>query len=262
MNFKTSDGVQLSYTDNNNGKQPIIFLSGYSGTKEEWQAQKRFFKNDYRVITLDHRNHGESATTQKNLRISRLSQDLFELIDELSLKQVVLVGHSMGSAVIWAYISLHSDKNVKKIITVDESPKTLNEDNWKFGALSLTWNNVAIRSRDIENTKMIRGHIDDDLFQLLKEKQKLNPFNYDLNNRLLINHLVQDWRDVIMDISVPQLFIGSEHSPIWSALFVDECMKLVSDPNKSQKYIFHKSGHLPHMEEPQLFNKIIAKFIN
>lgn len=59
MQFLTDDHVKLVYTDEGDG-QPIIFLTGYSGIKEEWYFQRNFYVNHgYRVITVDWRNHGE-----------------------------------------------------------------------------------------------------------------------------------------------------------------------------------------------------------
>ena len=58
------------------------------------------------VIALDMRGHGESEKPEYGHRVSRL-QDLHQTISKLGLSKVDLMGHSMGCAVIWAYIDLY-----------------------------------------------------------------------------------------------------------------------------------------------------------
>jgi pimeloyl-ACP methyl ester carboxylesterase len=84
----------------------------------------------YDVIALDQRSHGESQKVSYGLRISRLSKDLYELLSELDLNDVALLGHSMGSAVIWCYIDLFGPERLSKIILVDQPPIVIMNPHW------------------------------------------------------------------------------------------------------------------------------------
>ena len=64
------------------------------------------------------------------LKISRLSKDLYELLSQLDLSDVALLGHSMGSAVIWCYIDLFGPERVSKIILVDQAPLVTSNPHW------------------------------------------------------------------------------------------------------------------------------------
>ena len=64
------------------------------------------------------------------LRISRLSKDLYELVTELDLNGVALLGHSMGACVIWCYIDLFGPERLSKIILVDQSPFLMTDPHW------------------------------------------------------------------------------------------------------------------------------------
>ena len=64
------------------------------------------------------------------LKISRLSKDLYEFLNELDLNDVALLGHSMGSSVIWCYIDLFGFERLSKIILVDQSPFLTSEPHW------------------------------------------------------------------------------------------------------------------------------------
>ena len=74
----------------------------------------------YHVIAVDQRSHGESQKVSYGLRISRLSKDLYELLTELDLNNVAVIGHSMGSSVIWCYIDLFGPERLSKFILVDQ----------------------------------------------------------------------------------------------------------------------------------------------
>jgi non-heme chloroperoxidase len=119
--FITSDGVNLSYIRQGSGR-PIVLLHGWSQCAEEFKYQIEPLSARYDVIAFDQRSHGESQKVSYGLKISRLSKDLYEFLNELDLNDVALLGHSMGSSVIWCYVDLFGPERLSKIILVDQSP--------------------------------------------------------------------------------------------------------------------------------------------
>jgi pimeloyl-ACP methyl ester carboxylesterase len=127
--FDTSDGVQLSYIRQGSGR-PIVLIHGWSQCAEEFKHQIEPLSARYDVIAVDQRSHGESQKVPYGLRISRLSKDLYELVTELDLNGVALLGHSMGACVIWCYIDLFGPERLSKIILVDQSPFLMTDPYW------------------------------------------------------------------------------------------------------------------------------------
>lgn len=255
-NFITSDGINLIYDDQGEG-QPVLLLTGYAGCKEIWNSQVKFLvKQGYRVINLDRRNHGQSGVSKKGLRISRHGKDVAELIDRLDLNDIIMIGNSMGASVIWAYCSLFGDEKISKIIDVDQSPKMLSDDSWNYGILDFNWNNFYFKLDDIYNTHTTYRHIDDDTFSLVKSVQ--HPFDHKLNRPLLLDHVVQDWRDVIRGIDVPSLFVSSDHTPFWNNEYV---IKLAELAKKGTYKIIKNAGHIIMAEQSDEFNKIMLDFL-
>jgi pimeloyl-ACP methyl ester carboxylesterase len=258
MFFETTDHVRLNYDRAGTG-QPVIFIAGYSGIQESWVAQKQaLLTRNYQVITYDRRNHGSSERTKKGRRISRHGMDLAELMAHLELENVDLVGHSMGAGVVWAYLSLFSDDNVRHIVTVDESPKTITDTDWPYGLLDLTWENFATGCRRIERLKMTHLPIATEIKRTIGKAYQ--PFDFDLNLPLLIDHTAQDWRDVVMNLQRPQLFLAGGCSPLWSAEHAPFSAKL--NPEHAQAYTFSHAGHLPHIECPDDFNQVLLNFLD
>lgn len=126
------DNVRLYYEDRGSG-QPIVFVHGWSASGKLMLPIMEGLRGKYRCISYDHRGHGASSLTAKGLTMDQLARDLRELIDYLGLKDVVLVGHSMGAATIYDYIGQFGCGNVKKCVFIDMSPKLLNDAEWKFG---------------------------------------------------------------------------------------------------------------------------------
>lgn len=261
--FYTNDHTRLYYEDSQNKQgQPMILIHGYGGSHAEFLNQQRAFEAlGFRVIVLDIRNHGASARTGKGARISRLGADLADVIRELNLDHVILVGHSMGAAVIWAYLSIYGEARVAQVVTIDQSPKALNTDDWPYGLLDDSWDNLSLTARNVEHVKMTVKHLPDNVYYAIRTVQAEHPFNYEQNEPLLLNHLVQDWRDVIRTYrDLPQLFVAGGESPLWSSDYAATCQHITDD--QAEVAIVPHTGHLPHVEDPETFNTILTSFVN
>jgi pimeloyl-ACP methyl ester carboxylesterase len=86
--FKTSDGVKLSYLRARNGL-PVILLHGFLESGACCKSQAQILAEQYDVIVLDQRSHGESEKVPFGLKVARLSKDLFELVTAMNLKRVL-----------------------------------------------------------------------------------------------------------------------------------------------------------------------------
>ncbi len=77
---------------------PVVFIHGVGLTYEIWQPQLDFFK-DYSNLSYDILGHGKSSLTKQNLSFDDFSDQLIELINELKIKKIHLVGFSIGSLI-------------------------------------------------------------------------------------------------------------------------------------------------------------------
>ena len=74
-----------------------------------------------------------SSRVDYGLNMERLALDLKEFIDYLDLQDIVLVGWSMGTSIIFEYINIFGEDNLSKICIIDKGPKVLNDNNWNLG---------------------------------------------------------------------------------------------------------------------------------
>lgn len=89
------DGNTLYYEDQGHG-QPIVFITGWTGTHLFFEKQMPYFSQHYRVITFDPRGQGLSPSTLSHNTYEQHGKDLHDLIEKLQLKDVILVGWSFG----------------------------------------------------------------------------------------------------------------------------------------------------------------------
>lgn len=96
VGVRTSDGATLAARVS--GKGPAVVLSHcWTGNKRTWsRVAASLLERGYSVVTYDHRGHGDSTSGADGVGIDRLGKDLKEVVEELDIKDAVLVGHSMG----------------------------------------------------------------------------------------------------------------------------------------------------------------------
>lgn len=140
--------AQIYYDDRGQG-QPIVFIHGWSGNGKYFEPiiGDLLATGKYRIINYDQRGHGASSRCAKGLNMKRLGQDLAELIRFLDLKDVILIGHSMGAMTIYSYIDQFGCDNIKKCVFIDMSPKLVNDEEWKWG-----YRKAPTEMKDLENT--------------------------------------------------------------------------------------------------------------
>lgn len=102
--------------------QPLIILHGLFGQSDNWNSLARQFSElGNAVYTVDLRNHGLSPHSEE-WTYQSMSDDVLELITDLELKDVILIGHSMGGKVAMQF-AMNSPELLKKLIVVDIAPK-------------------------------------------------------------------------------------------------------------------------------------------
>jgi pimeloyl-ACP methyl ester carboxylesterase len=96
----SEDGVSIRCDVHRDGETTLIFVHGWCCDRHYWRRQASNLAARYGVVCLDLAGHGESGQDRKKFTISAFAQDVVAVVRHLGLKQVVLIGHSMGGGVI------------------------------------------------------------------------------------------------------------------------------------------------------------------
>jgi len=109
--------VELFYQDLGKGK-PVIFIHGWPSNSCMWEYQLGELPKQFRCIAYDRRGFGKSEKPWEAYDYDTLATDLKNIIDELNLSDVTLVGFSMGGGEVVRYLSKFGSGKVSKIILI------------------------------------------------------------------------------------------------------------------------------------------------
>jgi non-heme chloroperoxidase len=114
----TKDGTILYYKDWGTGPV-VVFSHGYPLSSDAFDYQMLFLsQNGYRVVAHDRRGFGRSSQPGHGYDYDTFADDLAALIDALDLRNITLVGHSMGGGEVAHYIGRHGEERVAKVALV------------------------------------------------------------------------------------------------------------------------------------------------
>jgi non-heme chloroperoxidase len=114
----TKDGTVLYYKDWGVGPA-VVFSHGYPLSSDAWEYQMMFLlQNGYRVIAHDRRGFGRSSQPSQGYDFDTFADDLAALVEALDLRDVTLVGHSMGGGETVRYIARHGEGRVARVALV------------------------------------------------------------------------------------------------------------------------------------------------
>ena len=94
------DGVALACDEAGSGDPPMLLVHGWTSDRLCFAPQMKYFSSAHRVVAVDLRGHGESDKPSGAYSPDVFVEDLGWLCDRLGLRNVVLVGHSMGGNIV------------------------------------------------------------------------------------------------------------------------------------------------------------------
>ena len=116
--IKTHDGTEIYYKDWGTG-QPVVFSHGWPLNADMWEYQMTFLASrGYRVVAHDRRGFGRSSQPWTGYDYDTFADDLAAVINHLDLKNIIIVGHSMGGGEVARYIGRHGTKRVAKAVLI------------------------------------------------------------------------------------------------------------------------------------------------
>ena len=97
---RSFDGVRISYDVGGKGEPVLVFVHGWSCSREYWKEQVGHFSKKHKVVTIDLAGHGRSGLSRKDYTIEAFGKDVAAVAEKLNLNRIILIGHSMGGPVI------------------------------------------------------------------------------------------------------------------------------------------------------------------
>ncbi len=128
--------VELHYEDYGTGR-PIVLIHGWPLSGRSWEAQvPALVDAGHRVITYDRRGFGQSSQPGEGYDYDTFTADLRALLERLDLRDVTLVGFSMGGGEVARYLGTYgSDRITSAVLAAAVPPFLGKSDDNPEGAL-------------------------------------------------------------------------------------------------------------------------------
>lgn len=254
--------MKLAYREFGTG-QPLIILHGLFGQSDNWNTlAKRFAEKEFRVFTIDQRNHGLSPHSDV-WNYQAMAEDLKEFIETHQLQNPILLGHSMGGKTVMFFEMMFSNI-AQKIIVADIAPRAYepHHDSVLKALHAVDFTEINTR-KDAEN---ILGQYISDFGTkqfLLKNIYWREDESKQMAWRFNLATISKEYNNVSVAIpigrsEVQTLFIRGDRSDYITDLDVPEIE--AHFPNYKLETISN-SGHWVHAEQPEAFFNCVLAFI-
>jgi esterase len=252
--------MKLFYRELGEG-EPLVILHGVFGSSDNWFTVSKTLAEDHKVYLVDARNHGHSPRASE-FNYDVMSQDLELFLKDHSIKDPVIIGHSMGGKTVMKFASKYPDM-LKKIIVVDISPRYYkrHHDSILEGLKSIDLKQLS--SRQQADEQLAKFEEDPGVRQFLLKnlyRNQDNEFDWRINLEVIDKNIdnVGEALPENTRINIPALFIkGSK-----SRYIKEEDEKLITKifPNVSIETI-EGAGHWVQAEKPQQFIEVVKRFL-
>ena len=244
-----------------NSGQDFLILHGFLGMSDNWKTHaKNWVKIGYRVHLIDQRNHGRSFWSN-DFSYKLMAKDIAEYCMAYKLRDVLLLGHSMGGKTAM-YFACSYPVLLKAMVIVDIAPKIYVPKHQKIlqGLTELNFNQIKTRNEADSFLSQFVPEPEVRMF-LLKNLYWVQPGKLGL--RININ-ILKDKSDAIneniksdMQSLQPCLFIKGQLSDY----ILDSDASLIKHYfPKAQQATIKDAGHWLHTEKPAVFFDTVSQW--
>ena len=247
------------YYKKENEVSPIVFVHGIGLTKDIWEPQIKFFKKN-NILTYDLIGHGKTPLEKTQLNLDDFTKQLLNLINELEIDKIHLVGFSLGALIARNFASIHGYRLSSltlhaSIYKRSEEQKRIVQNRYEL----MKSDRPASKDRAVRRwftDKYLQDNkvIYENIFNMLEANNQNNLLR---TYKLFVNY--EDDDQILKSINTNTLVTTGQYD-VGST---PEMAKNLSDQIEGSKYIEIKNGkHLCQIECAKDFNKTIKSFID
>ena len=109
------NGSTIAYRDFGGPDPVLVLLPGWACVQAMWEPAAAFLNSEFRVVSLDFAGFGQSTAGFREWTMQEFAEDVRAVVENLQLREIFFVGHSMGGAVALEAARLCSDRVVAVI---------------------------------------------------------------------------------------------------------------------------------------------------
>jgi 3-oxoadipate enol-lactonase len=257
MRFRLKSGLTLRYKTRGMGPT-IVLMHPVAMRAEFWDPVAAELEDEFRLIAIDTRGHGESDVPDKPFSLDDLTGDVIELVRAVGSPPCVMVGCSMG-VMIANWVAVKAPELVRALV-LSNATHTRTEQG-----------RVALQQRADAALKGMPAVLEGTLsrwfspqYMALNADVVAEVRRWFLDNDPVVHSWSwlsmrdRDYGDKLQKIQVPVLAIAGSQDDTATPAIVRDMSKLFP---RGSFYLMEGVGHFAPLEKPQLYARILRDFI-
>ncbi|NRD76244.1 2-succinyl-6-hydroxy-2,4-cyclohexadiene-1-carboxylate synthase [Bacillus sp. BRMEA1] len=249
---------------------PFVLLHGFTGNSTTWFPFNEEWGAHSQLIMPDIIGHGKTAITMDADRyeMKAAARDLNEILNQLKVEQVDLLGYSMGGRLALTFAILFPER-VRKLILESSSPGLLTEAERVQRRLSdeklaqfIEEHGVELFVNDWEEIPLFATlkRLPADVREKIREQRLLNSAEGLANSLRGMGTGSQPswWGAPLKQLACEVLLITGEQD----SKFCDIARNMIKELKKGKWVIVPDCGHAIHVEESKKFGTIVSDFVS
>lgn len=253
LSFATVDGYRVAYRAAGRGGPALVFVHGWSCDMTSWKYQFPAFAKTHHVIALDLPGHGKSDKPEIPYSMDLFARSVDAVMRADGTGRAVLVGHSMGTAVVRQFYRLYRNKAVA-LVAVDGSFKPFAREPAAVEKFLAPYRGADIHKAQAAFIDAMIPEKEETLRQEVKGVVFATPQHVVVSaGQAMFDPEI--WKDDT--IWIPLLAVYAK-SPFWSEDYEAFVRKLA--PRVTYR-VFEGVGHFLMLEKPEVFDAALSAFL-
>lgn len=249
------------------GTRPMMFAHGYGCDQNMWRFVYPAFEEEYKLILFDHVGAGNSDhnfySEDKYSSLDGYAEDILEICEELDLKNVILVGHSVSS-MIAVLAGIAEPERFSDLILVSPSPRFINEEGYKGGFERKDIDELmdALDSNYLGWSAKIAPVIMGNPDKPELEEELTNSFcrtNPEIAKHFARVTFLSDNRNDLPRVKIPSLILQCSEDVLAPQEVGEYVHKNIED---SAYHLMEATGHCPNLSAPEETTQAIKKYLS
>lgn len=256
MPFLQLDGLKLHYQIAGADNGPVLVLSNALGTDlRMWDPLLPHLPPALRILRYDRRGHGASDAPQGPYRMGQLVRDTEALLDHLNIRGCIFLGLSLGG-MVGQGLAVKRPDLIRALVLSNTAARIATAEIWAERAA-------------LAQAQGLGALVDATMQRWFTAAFRATP-EFDFWREMFLATPLQGWTGCAQAIAgtdfysttaglrIPTLGIGADRDGSTPPDLVRETTELISG---AQFALIRRAGHLPHVEQPATYAKILHDFL-
>ena len=266
---------EIAYTDVGEGKKTLLFVHGLSSNLDSWKKNIEDLKKEYRCIAIDLPGYGKSSKNKNDYSLTEYASMIKSFIEKMDLKNVVLVGHSMGGQIAIHSVLNYPDAFKKLVLIAPAGIEAFTEEEAVVMKVSYTPNMVSQTTDEqiLANYKMNFYDFPKDAQAMVDDRIRIKSAeDFPRYGQVVVNNIHAMLEEPVIDkleeVKVPVLMIfGKNDMLIPNKYFhpsesIENLVQIAEEKiSDLETRTIEEAGHFVNFEKPEKVNSAIKDFL-